>query len=329
MIIETILTNITGSFALDKKEVTLEWLVFSDELNDFAAAIAQQGTVENMIVNGKAKGWLAPGKPYQLGNEEWETAFAGDLNVSDRKIIRGTGNYEIQIGGETVVGGGTVGIVPITPSGIVQWKVTQKYSTKENKESQEDDTENPFTLKMSVELEDVPFERDIRTGKLILNSAKQFFNPPPTMKRKITTYSISRREYGNPVGKAKAYSNVVNSDNFYGAAAGTVLMESVTCSFDGKVWSDVTYTFKERLDGWQTFLLDTGTMEYKDGKLVSILNDDGTAVSEPVKLNGSGEKLNNQNENGYDIGPYWKYNALPFSVLQLPNFYAVVSSPQD
>lgn len=322
-IIETILTNITGNFALDKKEVTLEWLVFSDNLNDFAVAIAQQGTVESMIVNGKAAGWLAPGKPYQLGNEQWETAFAGELSVSERKIIRGTGNYNIQIGG------GTVGMVPITPSGIVQWKVTQKYSTKENKESEENDnTENPFTLKMSVELEEVPFERDIRTNKLILNSAKQFFNPPPTMKQKITTYSISRREYGNPVGKAKMYSNVVNSDNFYGAEAGTVLMESVTCHFDGKVWSEVSYTFKERLDGWQTYLLDTGTMEYKDEKLVAILNDDGTAVSEPVKLNGSGEKLDNQNENGYNVGPLWKYKALPFSVLQLPNFYAAVSAPQ-
>ncbi|MDR2757612.1 MAG: hypothetical protein LBC20_18130 [Planctomycetaceae bacterium] len=323
MIIKTILTGISGNFALDKKEVTLEWLVFSNELNDFAVAISQQGTVENMIVGGEAKGWLAPGKPYQLGNETWNTAFAGELNVSERKIIRGTGNYNIQIAG------GTVGIVPITPTGIVQWKVTQKYSTKENKESEEgDNTNNPFTLKMSVELEDMPFERDIRTEKLILNSAKQFFNPPPTMKRKITTYSITRREYGNPVGKAKIYSNVVNSDNFHGAAPGTVLMESVTCSFDGKVWSDVTYTFKERLDGWQTYLLDTGTMELQDGKLVSIINDDGTPVSEPVKLNGAGEKLDNQNEDGYNVGPFWKYPALSFTALQLPNFYTVISAPQ-
>jgi hypothetical protein len=322
MIIETILTNISGNFSLDKKEVTLEWLVFSNKLNDFAVAIAQQGTVENMIVDGKAQGWLEPGKPYQLGNEKWDTVFAGELNISDRKIIRGTGNYKIQIDNDTI------GIVPVTPSGIVQWKVTQKFSTREkpkSSEEEENEANNPFTLKMSVELEDMPFERDIRTEKLVLNSAKQFFNPPPTMKRKITTYSITRREYKNPVGNAKTYSNVVNADDFYGAAAGTLLMESVTCNFDGKMW-EVTYTFKERLDGWQTYLLDMGTMEYKDDKLVSILNDDGTAVTEPVKLNGSGEKLDNQDEDGYNVGPYWKYNELSFAALRLPNFYKVISN---
>jgi hypothetical protein len=336
-IIKIILTNISGSFSLDAKEINLEWIVFSDAINDFSIAIAQQGTIYDsidadtgqvipaqMVVNGEAKGWLPPGSHYHLGNEYWLGAFAGALTVSDRKIIRGTNNRQIQIGD------GKVEYVPATPEGLVQWKVTQKYSTNENKAgSDEPSADDAFTMKMSVETEEVPFERDVLTGKLVVNSAKQFFSPPTTIKRKINVYSITRREPGNPVWKAKTYTNVVNTEIWYNALPGTLLMESITCDFDGKAWSNVTYTFKEKLEGWQTMLLDAGTAEFDDdGNLVAILNDDGTAVSEPVKLDGTGHKMDNQDDVGVDVGPFWKYAALPFTPLFLPNIYNIVSQPQ-
>jgi hypothetical protein len=182
---------------------------------------------------------------------------------------------------------------------------------------------------MSVETEDVPFIRDVRTKKLVINSAKQFFNPPPTTKKKVTSYSVSRRERGNPLAKAKLYSNTVNSDTWYGNPPGTILMESITCNYDGEAWSDVTYNFKADQEGWQTLLLDTGYDELKDGKLRKILSDDGTPVSEPAKLDGEGLSLTNQNQNGYDIGPFWKYEQKPFSALVLPNPFTLVTRTGD
>jgi hypothetical protein len=317
--------------------MSLEWIVFSDEINDFSIAIAQQGTLYDtfdeqtqqvipteMIVNGEAKGWLPPGTHYHIGNEYWLGAFAGALTVSDRKIICGTGDRKIQISE------GNIEYVPVTPRGIVQWKVTQKYSTNENKAGQEEPSaDDPFTMKMSVETEEIPFERDVLTGRLVVNSAKQFFSSPPTIKRKINVYSITRREPGNPVWKAKTYSNVVNADIWYNALPGTVLMESITCNYDGKKWSEVSYNFKEKIEGWQTMILDTGTAELDDeNNLVAILNDDGTAVSEPVKLDGNGKKMEDQNDIGVDVGPFWKFAALPFGNLFLPNIYNVISLPQ-
>ncbi|GHT33125.1 hypothetical protein FACS1894214_5010 [Planctomycetales bacterium] len=301
MITDLRLTDISGDFSLDTKSVNIEWLVESDNLFDFAVAIAVQGTVAsgNMISGGKAVGWLAPGKPYQLGNDIWNTCYAESVQISNRRII-----------GDRVL-----------------WEASQKFSTKadEEKDGGEPSTEDKFTLKTGTEFEEAPFYRDARTNKLILNSAKQFFNPLPTAKRKIRTYSLTRREKGNPVAKSNAYSNVVNSDNFYGAGPGTVLMDSISCDFDGEAWS-VTYNIKERLDTWATFILDTGYAELDaNGKPKKILDAEGTPISEPAKLDGSGHKLPTSNDTGYDIGPLWKYEQKPFSTLNIPNFYNVMT----
>jgi hypothetical protein len=333
------LTDISGTFELDRKEINLEWIVFSNNFFSGPVEIAIQGTInddDNMIFiddagQHRANGWYRPGHPYRFnGNgdegEWWNSSFAGQLEVGERKIIRGTGNYELTIADENI-------IVPITPSGIVQWTVKQKFSTSNEKAADKDgdQTQDPYTIKTSTEFEEVPFEKDVRKKKRVLNSAKDFFVPTPTRQRKIGVYSITRREQGNPVDKANRYSGVVNSDNWHGKEPGTVLMESVPCNFDGKVWSDVSYNLKYREDGWQTEYLDSGLNELVDGKLRPILNDEGTAVTEAVLLDGKGKKMlktNPKYDEGITVGPFWKYKELSFDNLHLPDIFAVESEPQ-
>ncbi len=324
---DIVLVSTSGSFQLDTKEVTIEWLVFSDNLNDFTVEIAKQGQVEEMIVDGEAKGWLWPGSPYVLGNDTWPTAYASNVDVSERKIIRGDGQYEIEFAD------GTVRFAKIAPTGTVRWKVVQKFSTKSSDKGEENPSvDDKITISVSKEFEDVPFERDIRTGKLVLNSAGEFFVPAAVMRKAKRRFAISRRENPNPLIKSDAYENVVNSDNWYGAAPGTLLMESITCDYNGESWENVTYNMIYKADGWQTKILDTGLneRESKDfhalGELVPItLGGSETSVASPAKLDGRGQKLNDQNQDGVDMGPFWKYNEMPFLLLCLPNPYTVVS----
>jgi hypothetical protein len=326
MIIEKILTNVTGSFNLDVKEVDLEWIVFSDTVADFSIAVAMQGTLPrgaNMIQNGQAAGWLPPGDFYRLGNEWWTTCYAFGVDVSDRMLI-GDGGYAV-----TSVTGYSKS-APVNAQ--VRWRVKQKFSTNAQKKESENgnpSVDDKITVRMNIELEEVPFLQDFVTGRLVVNSAGQFFNQPPTFKRKIPVFTISRREMINPLNKAVAYTNVVNSDLYYGAPPGTLLMDTITCDYDGVAWSNVTYILKQKTEGWQSWYLDTGYSEVRNEKLINILDDEGVPVSEPAKLNGLGQKLPNQALEGFNVGPFWKYQAKPFSVLALPNPFALITRPNE
>jgi len=322
-IIDKYLIDSRGSFELDRKEFTLEWLVFADDILDHARSIANQGTIEpeeEMIgTDGKAKGWYAPGVPYRLGNERNDTCYAGNLEVYERRIIRGKGDFAILPGFDfTPIFNGTP---------LIQYRVRLRFSTDYQKEAADDgevSEDDKITIKVSYEWEDVPFVQDVLDGRPVFNSAGMPFNPPAVMRRKIPVYSITRREIRNPIRKANAFSNTVNDGDYYGAEIGTLLMDSIIPDYDGQRWS-VTYVLKEKPEGWQTNLLDTGYYHrLPNGMLVPILGqDDGLPISEPAKLDGTGHVLSDQSLPGVPVGPYHKYLEMPFDELRLPNPFTI------
>ena len=96
-------------------------------------------------------------------------------------------------------------------------------------------------------------------------------------------------------------------------------MDSILPEFDGQRWN-VTYNIKERVEGWQTYLLDTGYFDrLPNGLLHSIVADDNTPLSEPAKLNGAGQRLFDQSLPGVNVGPFHKFPQIPFGLLTLPN----------
>ncbi|MDR1382783.1 MAG: hypothetical protein LBJ67_02885 [Planctomycetaceae bacterium] len=323
-ILEIILTKHSGDFNHAEKSISLEWLVFSDEISDFSLSIYQQGLLdfgENLIDSDwNALGWARTGAAYQFGSEVAPGLYAQGASVFDREIIQGVNSLSVKMEEGTPV------IVDVPPDGVVRWHVSQKFSNQANKAVSQSatSTDDKIKISMSVENETEPFIRDVITGNMVVNSAGQFFNPPPEKTKKIIVYSISREIFLNPLMKAKNYSNVVNADAFYGAAPGTLLM-NMTCNYDGNTWTE-TYEIRERLEGWETYLLDTGYEEIVGGELRKILDDDGTPVSEPAMLNGTGQKAPNGNSIGVDVGPFCKYEQLPFNALNLPNIFAIISS---
>ena len=315
--------KLTGSRAvidLDVKEHTLEWLIVSNQITDFAASIAAWGMVQpdmSLIVNGEPMGWYPPGTPYRIGNDHNDTCYAGMIEVYDREIIGGKGDYEID---------GVVIRRIYNTAPLIKWRVRQQYSTSYDKAcgifpSEED----KVTVSLSYEWEERPLEHDIIDGRMVVNSAGMHFNPPSLRRRKIPVYSMTRREIVNPLHKAQIFTNTVNNAEYHGAPPYTLLMDSITTSFDGQIWR-VTYNIKERYEGWQTYLLDTGYYErLPNGLLMPILDDVNTPLSEPAKLNGQGRRLMNQEEPGVNVGPFHKYPAANFDELALPNPFALHS----
>ena len=311
-IIDLFLTDVQGTFESDTQEIRLEWVAFSDDIRKFAYGVMMEGM-------SHADGWRAPGTPYHLGTDAIGSCLAEKIEVLDRKIIDGKGDYEIR---------GVNYFERVNENAVVRYTVVQRYATPETEDNNvgNEPTENDkFTLKMSYEWEDMPLSHDVRDDRPVFNSAGAPFNPPVVRRRKIPIYSITRREYFNPLMKAKTHSNTVNTEIYLGAAPETLLMDSIVCDFDGKAWT-VTYNIKERIEGWQTYVLDTGYYQRGlDGKLYSILGDDALPISEPVKLDGYGRALLNQALPGVNIGPYHKYQKSAFGVLRLPNPFVINS----
>jgi hypothetical protein len=73
---------------------------------------------------------------------------------------------------------------------------------------------------------------------------------------------------------------------------------------------------KENLDTWTTYILDCGFDERTENGTKKILLDDKTPPSEPVKLNGQGQKLDGD---GFYELEFKQYQMMPFSQLNLPN----------
>lgn len=309
-LVEKYLVDTTGSFDKDDSETVLEWLVYSDTILDYAQRIAKQGEIlpgESLIntTTGEARGWYKQGTPYSLGNDAAEDIFAGKVEVSDRKIIRGKGDFSIQ----------NLNIVrrfkPENP--LIQWRVRQTFSTKNDQSvNNEPSVDDPFTVSVSYEWEEVPFTTDVITGKPVVNSAGQPFNTPATRRRKIAVIALTRKEYSNPVAKALVYSNTVD---------GIYLIDSIIPQFDGKSWT-VTYNIKIKPEGWTVSLMDAGYhyREQTSKLLFPILNSgDGTPISEPARLNGNGLPLPENSNDVYNIGPFHKYSHSSIADLKIPD----------
>ncbi|MDR1268944.1 MAG: hypothetical protein LBK82_05415 [Planctomycetaceae bacterium] len=298
------ITSHSGNYSSDEASVSITFIVFTDDWRDGPLAIVAQGIASEIVdESGKVKGWLQRGKPYRFGNEIDERIVASDVEVSDRKVIGTDNEYDISIRSNDI---------KLQHNdhrqALVQWTVKQNFKKPDLDNQEESDKDDPepseddnFTLKYGKEWIEVPFIRDVNFGNLVTNSAGDAFIPTPTMKKAIRMFTLSRKERVNRLKLYENYENVVNKDSWYGAKPGTVLMESITPSWDGNIFT-VEYLFKYNEKGWGEKYLDTGFRELfvqeidgKDGKKIKIkeytpINATGsqTPVEEPAKLDGNG-----------------------------------------
>jgi len=177
------------------------------------------------------------------------------------------------------------------------WEVTVEYGP------QEPGDENPLNRPLEISWSFAQFtrvcDRDIN-GHALLNSAGDFFDPPPEIDDSRPVLTIVRNEASFDPAQAIDYQDAVNSDSFLGFAAGTAKVMGISSSlqFESNIffWK-TSYEFQFRRDGWKLSVLDQG--RYKTNHKPIPEKDSGgndmvgTHVSDPVPLDGSGNPLTN------------------------------------
>lgn len=137
----------------------------------------------------------------------------------------------------------------------------------------------------------------------IVNSAGDFFDPPP---ERIITIQVLRITQNladfNYLFWAK-YSNAINSDTWNGFAPGMVLFKPPKARFiaqRGIGYWETNFEFHINYRGWFAFRWDAGVREFIDSDADPsglkrgynhMKNTDGSYVTEPVLLNGQGRRL--------------------------------------
>ena len=185
------------------------------------------------------------------------------------------------------------------------WRVEVSYETPaDNDKSKDEQSEQdkspldePPEVSGSTTTISEPYEQDI-DAKPCINTAGDKFVPTPEREIDLFTLTITRNEAAPfDMKKVEDYNNTVNSDTFFGHAAGKWKMrisgfsgQQTTLNGEPFKFVKVIYEFQYR-DKWDQHILNVG-FRYKDsGTIKNARDDQGTAVSELILLHESGNKL--------------------------------------
>lgn len=197
------------------------------------------------------------------------------------------------------------------------WEVTATYSTSYSGDPTDID---PLKWAWSFETIDEPLLWDAVNGGAIKNSAWEPL-PPINTPIAVPVLTIKRYETFFSGSTLLAYVNKVNSDAFWGAAAGQCLCAGITAdqiSVDGEDLWEVTYTFKFKMDsyGWKARILDQGSYFWSgtvgSSTKTAFETDDGKPTI--GNLDGSGGE--NTTSTPYFV-TYNRYAATAFGPLAL------------
>lgn len=211
------------------------------------------------------------------------------------------------------------------------WEVTVDYGSPSTDQDQSGATEpNPVLRPAVLAWSFQKFQRAVwkdKDNKGILNSAKEFFDPPPEMDDSRPILTITRNQLTYNTAIAIDYQDAVNSDSFLGFAAGKVKVAGISAQsqVEGRyVFWSVTYEFEFRREGWKLSILDQGRNKRVGANLTPILQKDASgnainvAVSDPVPLDGSGGELSNPTPSTAKFLDFDVYKTMPFAALHLP-----------
>lgn len=173
------------------------------------------------------------------------------------------------------------------------WQVTATYSSK--KEDPEKDKDDPLDraaeIEWSSEKVSRVMDRDL-TGKAVVNSAGEKFDPPIEVEESLPLVTITRNEDSYNYSLGLQYQDAVNSDPFFGFDPGQAKIKEIRARSqfenDQYTWK-VTYAIVFKREGWQTEVLDQGYWSVnEDGDKVLIKDVDNKPLSAPALLDGNG-----------------------------------------
>lgn len=213
----------------------------------------------------------------------------------------------------------------VNPKGPFLFEVSVKYSCIIDGESPTYAPLSPLMEPPEISFSSAGTNDAIDTdaeGLPLLNSAGESYDPPMTIDHSDTVLRITRSEETYDDAVAAAYRDAVNSDVFLGFPAGHVKCTAFTADqmrAASQIYYRVKYEFRIRYSevktrdtngdvqtqvfGWIKRVRDEGfrelTGENADGspKYKEITDENGTKISQPHLLDGSGSKLSDDEIN--------------------------------
>ena len=214
------------------------------------------------------------------------------------------------------------------------WTIDAEYSSAPTKDGENE--ENPLLRPAKIQWRTNQYrqaiEKDI-TGKAILNSAGDYFDPPIEVDRSRWTASVSKNVATVP-GYLLDYADAINNNSFSISGLSveqyTAKVQDISISelkIEGDVlYYEFSYSLEFRREKWQPFeVLDQGyrnkVLLTEGGQTVSHLEhimDAGKPrrpVSSPVLLDGAGKVLADPTPQRAKFIDFTVYYARSFSVL--------------
>lgn len=251
---------------------------------------------------------IVEGTPYVFGSEGWGTAIAKEFDVPNR------------IGDNQAV-----------------WQLNVNYesSTNENEDPDPGQYENPLLIPADIDVDyegvEVPVTTAYdETGEIVkgfVSSAGEPLKEIQTDERFRQIINITRNEsIASPILQIGVqYANKLNSDEFWGFAAGLCLCRPVKIKrqfhdHEGikTPYLNVQYQIVIDEEGWALNPLDYGTYylhPFDPTLKLKYTTEDGHPAE--TRLNGMGEPLPDANEDVF-LGPFHHKKRLPFAALNLP-----------
>jgi len=175
------------------------------------------------------------------------------------------------------------------------WKVTVHFKYVPDPLSQ------PAVISYDFVQSTEPVEQDA-DGNALLNSADEPFDPPPSDEVYDLVMAVEVNWGSFDALQAAQYINAINSDVFF---YGIFSPATVRCTrFSGTPdrvanleYYKVSLEFAARADGWKRRLLDqgyrikTGTDDDGNTTYQQLKDEDGNLLTQPVLLDGNGERL--------------------------------------
>lgn len=176
----------------------------------------------------------------------------------------------------------------------LDWLVTVEYGPFDATTFGANPIDHPLKISWGTAKFEKAVEKDIN-GVAIVNSAGDYFDPPPTIDDSRTILRITKNLATFDPTIAHDFKDSINSDTWHGYPPRTWKVEDITAElkFNAECgwYEEVTFELALNPDLWKKEILDQGLRKLSGGSQANIKDTNGEDITSPMLLNGSGAPL--------------------------------------
>lgn len=203
--------------------------------------------------------------------------------------------------------------------------VNYEFDPEEPDDPEENPLDEPIKFRWTSELYTKPVIKD-RDDKAIVNSAGDYFDPPPEAEESRWSVNVQANVAQVPLavltypGRVNEFSFSVDGVDVDAEAARIIALDISEQKEKNDInYRTLTYTLEFREEGWDLEMLDQGFRIKDAGELKDILveDEDGNKArpSAPVLLDGAGSQLTDPDPDNAEFLTFPVYKLLDYSEL--------------